>query len=263
MFFIFSTFSVSFDCKAVYTADGCPICITHYADRQCGWCNSTGTCMSIDDISQCASGKFLYGPEADCSQPAPPIPSPITPAPEPTQIPQDCSIYQNDGCEICTSHFADRNCGWNAVDNKCENNNTKTCDDQHFYYGGNAKCGGKIPTPTPTPWPVYTANTSFCRLLSDTWCTKCVSTQKNMSCVWCHDTNECAMGDKDGFFFGTCKSYSYENDHKCRGVASKGTIIGVRVGLAIFVTIMIVLGVFICYKQISVKPEINSYENVK
>lgn len=258
MFFIFLALSVDFDCEAVYTSDGCPVCITHYADRQCGWCNSTGTCMSFKDRSKCQAGKFLYGPEADCALPAPPIPEPVKPTPTPEPLVQDCSIYQNDGCEVCTSHYADRNCGWNSIDNKCENNLTKTCDAQHFYYGGNAKCGGVIPTPTPTPWPVYKANTTYCRKLSDTWCSKCVASDPEMKCVWCHDTNECAMGDKEGFFFGTCKSYSYEDDDTCRGKSSKGTIIGLRVGISIFIVAVSVVGIYICYRQIKKTPEGNN-----
>lgn len=221
--------------------------------------------MPFDDYkSKCAAGKFYYGPNADCEQDVPPTPpEPVTPVPTPEPLDHDCSLYQNDGCEVCVSHYADRNCGWNNVSQKCESYEKKTCPDDKFYYGGNAKCFAQFPTPTPTPWPVYKANTSYCRLLSDTWCTKCVSSDPDMRCVWCHDTNECAMGDEFGFYFGTCKKYSYTNDTTCRGVASKGTIVGVRVGLAIFVTVMIVLGVFVCYKQIKQKPEEkNAYQNV-
>jgi len=71
-----------------------------------------------------------------------------------------------------------------------------------------------------------------------------------MQCVWCHDTNECAMGDEDGFFFGSCKSYSYKNDNKCQGKISSSAITIVRIVVGIFVAIMIVLGITICYKQV-------------
>ena len=261
MLFFLSKISLSFDCQAVYTKDGCAVCITHYADRQCGWCNSTQQCISYDDASKCPSGNLWYGPEADCSKPAPVIPTPQPPVPTQAPIPQECEIYQNDGCEMCISHYADRKCGWNSIDNKCETYDKKTCDDAHFYYGDNAKCGGVIPTPTPTPWPVYEANTTFCRLLSDTWCSKCVATQPNMSCVWCHDTNECAMGDKDGFFFGECKSYSYADDDKCKGYYSKGSIIGIRAVVSVIVAALVVAGILVCYK--SIKQPKDGYDNVQ
>ena len=265
MFYFFSTLSLSSICE-IYNGtfdDACPVCITHFADRQCGWCKSTGKCISYDESSTCSD--FYYGPDADCND-ATPAPYSPTPAPEPTAtpLPQQCELYTSDGCEICVSHYGDRNCGWNNVAKKCEAFDSKTCNESDFYYADNAKCNEPIPGPSPTPWPHYVANTSYCRALTDSWCTKCVSSDPSMSCVWCYDTNECAMGDSSGFFFGTCKSYAYTNDDKCQGKISNGAIIGIRVGLAIFITIMIALGVFICWRTIRTPADDNAkYENVQ
>ena len=265
MFFFFSTLSLSSDCDTYYTSSGCPVCVTHFVDRQCGWCKSQNKCISYDESSTCPD-QFYYGPEANCNSttPAPYNPTPA-PQPEPTPLPEECSIYTADGCEICTSHYADRKCGWNKVAKQCQSNSTKTCNETEFYFGDNAKCDAEIPGPTPTPWPRYVANTSYCRSLSNSWCTNCVSSDPSMQCVWCYDTHECAMGDSEGFFFGTCKNFAYTNDTKCRGVVSDGAIVGIRVGLAIFVAIMIIIGCFICYKTIK-KPEEQAnpnYENVQ
>lgn len=166
-------------------------------------------------------------------------------------IADECSMYNSDGCTVCTTHYLDRNCGWNSRDNICENKNLTTCPDNEFYYKDNVKCGNtNFPTPTPTPWPVYEVNTSFCRALSGSWCSKCVSTNVNYSCVWCHSTRECVMGDKDGFFFGQCpdeKGVSYKDDDRCKGIISKGGIIGVRVGLGLVCALFTALGIWGCY----------------
>ena len=217
--------------------------------------------MSYEDKAQC-DGDFYYGPSAVCTESRPYEPTP-NPSPAPTPIPNECGIFTT--CDSCASHLLDRNCGWcqDASGNgKCIDGNA-TCDGS-FYYNNNAKCGASIPTPTPTPWPApYEGNASYCRLLTDTWCSKCVSSDPSMSCVWCHDTNECAMGDKDGFFFGTCKSYSYENDDKCSGLMSNGGIVVVRVCIAIFVVAMVIFGVVLCYKVIKQPKQAPLFEQIQ
>ena len=255
MISLFLALSSSFnstECTVLYS-DYCDICITHFADRQCGYCGSSKTCLSYDERSKC-TGTFYYGPEATCDASYVFTPTP-TPLPEPSQIPDQCYLYND--CEECTIHVSDRNCGWClAADGtgKCVNATGYNCSGS-LYFNGNAKCGQPTPTPTPTPWPHYTSNTSYCRLLTDSWCEKCVSSDPTMQCVWCYDTHECAMGDEQGFFFGTCKNFAYTNDTKCRGVVSNSAIIGIRVGLAIFVALMIIIGVIICYKVIKQPPE--------
>ena len=256
MISLFLTFSYSFnktDCSLLYS-ESCDICITHYLDRQCGFCSSTNSCMNIDDKSQC-TGTFYYGPQATCTQSYDFTPTP-TPIPQPTQLPDQCNLYTD--CETCSSHLSDRNCGWcqsESGEGLCVDGSNYKCNGS-LYYNGNAKCGQPTPTPTPTPWPHYESNPTYCRLLSDTWCTKCVSSQPNMSCVWCFDTNECAMGNEQGFLYGTCTNYASTNNDKCQGKISTGGIIAVRIVLAIFVVAMIVIGVFICYKVIK-EPETN------
>lgn len=237
------------DCSLFY-GDSCEICVSHFADRQCGWCESTKKCVNVDDSSSCSS--FYYGPEAVCSQPPPKTPTPApTPKPAPTLLPgSECKLYND--CETCTSHFADRNCGWcmaSGTTGTCYDGNSSPCDPDKFYYNVSV-CGKPVPTPTPTPWPRYEADTQFCRKLSGTWCDKCVSTQPNMSCVWCHETKECAMGDAEGFFFGKCSKYSVTADDVCLGKASHKTIVTIRVVVSIFITAFTAIGIWICYKQI-------------
>lgn len=233
------------DCDTLYTKDGCPICITHFSDRQCAWCADSNKCVAFNQSNSCQ--KLYYGPEADCSR----APSKVTPTPAPIPPPEPkitgCSHYTSDGCDVCVTHYKDRNCGWNAQDNKCENANETKCPQDKFYYGTNAKCGQPIPPPTPTPWPKYEVNTSFCRSRSNTWCSKCLE-DPEQRCVWCHETRECVMGDKDGFFFGTCPGkYSHVDDDQCKGLASKGAVIGIRVGVAIWIVVMSLLGIWGCY----------------
>ena len=211
--------------------------------------------MYIDDKSKC-TGDFYYGPAATCSGPAPlPTPTP-EPTPYPTPLPGDqCGNYKD--CDTCTSHFADRNCGWcmaSGESGTCYEASKSTCDAKYFYYNTTV-CNQPVPPPSPTPWPRYEANTTFCKLLSGTWCEKCVSTQPNMSCVWCHASKECVMGDSEGPFFGSCPSntFSYKADDQCLGKIAKGKILAIRIVVGILVTAFIAAGIFICYKEIK-KP---------
>lgn len=259
MLSIFLRLSYSFnstECETLYS-DSCDICISHFADRQCGFCLSLNKCISYADKDKC-TGDFYYGPESTCDAPSVFTPTP-TPLPAPTQIPDECGLYSN--CEDCTAHLSDRNCGWCQSEGKCVNGTNAKCDG-NFYYNNNAKCGKPTPTPVPTPWKVYKANTSFCKLYTDKWCTACVSTDPSQQCVWCFDTNECAMGDKDGFFFGTCKNYAYNNSLKCQGKSEHGTIVAVRVCLSIFVVVMICLGIFGCYKAIKQPAQAPQFEKI-
>ena len=163
-----------------------------------------------------------------------------------------CSMYTNDGCDTCTLHYKDRNCGWCATCNKCMqyNGNETDCNLSEFYYNQNAKCGGDIPGPSPTPWPHYEANATFCYAMSDDWCQKCVSENVSMQCGWCHTTHECIMGDAIGPFFGSCEEWSFTEDNKCLGKVSSGAVIGIRVALGIFITIVTAVSIFGCYKVI-------------
>jgi len=260
-FYVFGLSALS--CQLLYDKEGCAVCVTHYADRQCGWCSTSNTCLPYSENDKCPN-HFYYGPKANCSSenPEPYTPTPA-PTPSPTPLPHQCEMYTSEGCNVCTGHYADRNCGWCAETGKCEYSNTSVCNKQSFYYGDNAKCGKPIPTPTPTPWPRYEANATFCYSLTDSWCSKCVSTNKDMKCVWCHETRECVMGDSYGPFFGTCKGkFSFEDDNQCKGIASKNTIYTVRIVVGIIITAITVFSILGCYKAIKTPSEPVGYDNI-
>ena len=169
---------------------------------------------------------------------------------------QNCDIYTKDGCETCTNHYRDRNCGWCSETNKCVDvvGNETQCNFSMLYYNHNAKCGEAIPQPSPTPWPHYEADPTFCYKMTGEYCKKCVSTNVSMSCGWCHSTNECIMGDALGLFFLSCPEWSFTEDNKCLKKASDSTILGLRVGLGLFVGIVILACIFGCYKVIKSPP---------
>ncbi|OHT12767.1 Plexin repeat family protein [Tritrichomonas foetus] len=183
-------------------------------------------------------------------------------------IENQCGIYTNDGCDTCTIHYKDRNCGWCKSTNKCieYKGNETDCDLTELYYNQNAKCGAEIPPPSPTPWPHYEANATFCYAMTGEWCQKCVSTNVSMSCGWCHSTKECIMGDAIGPFFGQCEKWSFTEDSKCTGKVSHGTIVGLRVGIGIFIAVVCALCIFGCYKVIKSPPSEDldpTYEIIK
>jgi len=237
----------------------CRTCSAHYGDRFCGW-TTGGKCVDCDNATiDCSNA--AYGPKANCNGPTygpTPSPTPSTP-PTPPPIPENCSAY-NESCDICTRHCADRHCGWciDGANYGCVN--ASSCPPAKLYYGDNAKCGGRIPPPNPTPWPRYDANATFCYAMRGQWCYECVSANASMACGWCHSTKECIMGDQQGPFVIACDSWSWGLDDKCLGKASRGTILGLQVGIPIFITAVIVLGVLGCYKVIRKKPAGAEYE---
>lgn len=273
MFFIFSALGSAEDlCGLFYQGpNDCPVCISHFIDYHCGWCNSSNQCQSIDQHT-CSDDQFLYGPNAKCgSKPVPPIPTP-TPVPSPTPLPSDCSIFDDDDdvCGTCTAHSKDRNCGYCAETKKCISidEGIATCPYTQFYYSGKAECGDVI-LPPVDPWPQYEVNTSYCASLSGTWCSNCISKNPNYTCGWCGATKECMMSKLDGtgpLLFKCEKDWSSTEDNKCKGIASHKTIVGLRVGIGIFVGIITIAAVISCVYVIRSKPrQINEdgYEQVK
>lgn len=179
-----------------------------------------------------------------------------------------CEMYTSEHCETCVSHYKDRNCGWCRTTNSCiqYKGNETACNLTEFYYKQNAKCNDPIPPPSPTPWPHYDADPTFCQKMTDEYCTKCVSANVSMSCGWCHTTKECIMGDALGPFFLSCDEWSFTEDNKCTGKVSKGTIIGLRVGIGIFIAVISVLCILGCIKVIRSPPpeDLNpTYEIIK
>ena len=246
MLFIYLLFTNSLNDCYLYS-NSCEICVTHFSDRKCGYCRSTKSCIYENET--CSTDQFIYGPKAKCSdeKPIPYIPT-LTPTPLPSLLPNSCSIYNNDGCSICISHFGDRNCGWCSTTNSCENINTTKCEFSNFYFNGNAKCGSKIPTPLPTPYPRYEADPTFCLKLTNTNCPKCVSTNPNKSCIWCHESKECVMGDSLGPLFGTCQGkFSTKLDAFCFKSSSTWSVY-IWITVAILVTFATIIGFILCYK---------------
>ena len=60
MLFQFVAFVISSDCDLLYTNDGCATCVSHYGDRQCGWCASSQKCISVNDIVTFLYREVLY-----------------------------------------------------------------------------------------------------------------------------------------------------------------------------------------------------------
>ena len=256
-------------CTMFYGSD-CQWCVSHYADQHCGFFLGNKTCISWDDASSAERGAMLYGPQASCSSETPSTP---VPTPEPTAAPgpivgDECGLFAD--CDECSLHYADRNCGWCAENNKCMKSagEATKCPANKFYYNNNAKCGEKIPDPVE-PWPRYDANATFCISLSGDWCEKCVSTNVSYSCGWCHTTNECIQGDAIGPLFGTCEDWSFVDadgtpDDKCLGLVSKGTRVAIRVTVAIVITVITALCVAGCAHVIR-KPKVSActYDEVQ
>jgi len=263
MFFLQVSFVLSVsECTLLYN-DSCPICVTHFADRQCGYCRATKKCISIKE--DCPAADFYYGPSAKCTDehPAPYNPTP-SPLPAPTPLPENCDIYTKDGCEVCTNHYSDRKCGWCSKTNKCESSGSTTCPKTDFYYGGNAKCNAPIPLPTRTPYPRYEADPTFCQKYTGTDCPKCVSTNPNMSCIWCYSSKECVMGDSVGPFYGQCPDNDFALELRGRCFASASTwTLNIWITVAFLVTIAIVLGVYGCCTASSLKEKAAQYDAVK
>lgn len=259
MLFQFVALVISSDCDLLYTSDGCGVCVSHYGDRQCGWCGASQKCVSVGDNEKCDS-KLYYGPNQKCdADPAP------TPTPEPTTEPvpaldDQCGFYSD--CEECTIHWTDRKCGWCGSSAKCiqYNANGTDCPDDQLYYNNNAKCGAVI-TPVPTPWPRYYADPGFCSSMTGSWCKKCVSKNTSMSCGWCGETKECVMGDAFGPLFGTCDSWSYSEDRKCTGKMTKKSILAVRLTVAIAISIIAVAGIVLCIKSFRASNEENNIDD--
>ncbi|KAH0789558.1 Plexin repeat family protein [Histomonas meleagridis] len=247
------------DCDLLYTSDGCSLCVSHYADRQCGWCRSSKKCITVSGNETCPSGQLYYGPNQDCeAEPGPtPVPMP-SPTKQPIPIFTDCDQYTS--CEECTIHYKDRGCGWCATNNKCIQDGN--CNYSDYYYNNNAKCGAPIP-PTPQPFPRLESNTDYCISMSNTWCIKCVSSNTTQSCGWCASTKECVIGDALGPLFGSCDSWSYTEDQKCTGIISKSGIVAVRVVVGIVVAAIIAAGVFICIRAFRKQKEVNvEYDSI-
>jgi hypothetical protein len=182
-------------------------------------------------------------------------------------MPSFDSCQQFAGCDACTLHYADRNCGYCQTSNECVNGATANCSAQHFYYANNAKCQETIP-PSTTPWPRYDANPTYCYDLTDSNCKKCVRSNVSMLCGWCHGTSECIMGDKFGPYFGNCRDWSIESDPDsmghCSGELSKRAILGMAIGIPVGVIVVVVVAVIIglkCRKKGQGRPN-QSYEEV-
>jgi hypothetical protein len=179
---------------------------------------------------------------------------------------RSCAMFTeiNGGCEQCTVHYGDLNCGWCSTTKTCEDAGKTTCNRSNFYYAGNAPCGGSIPTPTPTPWPAYDAKPEFCSSLSGTWCDNCVTKNASMNCIWCHKKKQCVMGDAYGAFFlaNECESFSYRNDDKCQGKIGKTSILLIRIFLALFIAVVTAVSIFGCYKVIRKPKQNENYQEV-
>jgi hypothetical protein len=226
----------------------CTSCITHYADRQCGWNQSSSKCVDCNSTN-CAS--FIYGPTATCTNPTlTPSPSPvptIPPAPAP-DFGSNCSLYPS--CAECTVHTTDRNCGWCNSSRHCiAVNGSESCPQDKFYFGNNAKCGDPVPPPDPTPWPRYDPDATFCYAMTGQWCQKCVTANKSMNCGWCHGSQECVAGDAQGPWFQTaaCGNWSFTETDLCLGRVSSGQILAIRIGVGIAIGIIIVVSLAGCY----------------
>jgi hypothetical protein len=249
-------------CANLYST--CSTCISHYADRQCGWNFTSSQCTSYPNGT--VGPGVAFGPDCSCSNPSmtpsPPTPTPVTPPP--VVFPDECASYSS--CDTCTLHYADRQCGWCQDSSpRCirYNETAPTCNYSAFYYDNNAKCNATIPPPDPTPWPRYDANPSFCYSMTDSWCKKCVSTNKSLSCGWCHSTNECIMGDREGPFFGSCANWMIEDDDKCLGKLSPNQILGIRIGLSVALVVLVGICVFGCYKVIKRPSHHAEYESLE
>jgi hypothetical protein len=189
-----------------------------------------------------------------------PLPTPFIPSPEFAN--PSCENYL--GCEFCTSHYADRQCGWcNETQSCVEAEVPGSCNVSLLYYANNAICGYPVPPPDPTPWPSYNPDATFCYSLTSTWCENCVTKDRNMSCGWCHATKECVMGDEKGPYFLTCDDWSFGNaTDRCLGKSSPSTILAVRIGVSIAAASIIILWIIGCYKVVK-QPATVEYEQLK
>lgn len=246
-------------CDYLYTGDTCDVCMTHFADRKCGFCPKLNKCFSFENKSRC-EGDFLYGPQARCTDTheAPiPVEQPLKVIPI---YKGDCGLYKS--CDDCTGHYTLAECGWCETTQKCVKLNYSDpdqCPFHSFYIGDNAVCGKKI-TPTPRPYPRTEVNASLCRSLSGTWCSKCVSTNETYQCGWCFDTSECIVGTETGPLFMKCKDWAFEDNAKCKGVTTSSNVIAVRVVFSLLIAGFMAGGIFICYRAIktpAVAPQYN------
>ena len=182
MFFIFASLikADSDYCSTIYNDYGCHVCITHFIDHNCGWCSNSQTCVSYGNKT-CSDNEFIYGPNSQCDKPPVPFSPTPTPSPTPSVLKGQCYLYDNENCDVCTSHYLDRNCGWCEATKKCVDvdEGKASCPVESFYYGDAGICNQPISTPMPI-WPVYVGNTTFCSSLSGTWCSNCISQNPNI-----------------------------------------------------------------------------------
>jgi hypothetical protein len=262
--FLLAVFTRSQDTCSIYTNDGCILCVSHYADRQCGWLASSTPPQCVFRPNS-TDPNIIFGPGSQCSGPRPSPGPTLTPIVTPTPYsfsPDECGNYG--ACTNCTLHYSDRQCGWCGSTNQCVqyNGSATRCNLSEYYYNNNAVCGGEVPPPNPTPWPRYAADPDFCYAMTDQWCKKCVSSNKSQSCGWCHSTKECIMGDLRGPLFGSCDNWMPLEDDQCLGKLSSGAIVGVRVGLSLAIALLVVLAVLGCYRVISRPAHDGDYESL-
>ncbi|KAJ6235298.1 hypothetical protein M0813_28740 [Anaeramoeba flamelloides] len=178
----------------------CELCLTHYADRQCGWCNTTSSCFTGNTNGPldgtCSKANWYWGANSQC--PPNPAPTPTTtptptatPTPTPTPIKNECTKYYKD-CATCSAHFADRSCGWCISDQTCYDGsdsgpNGAICTGMSWVYGKNSKCT------TDLGCGVY--NNS---------CDSCLTHYADRQCGWCKTTSSCFTGNTDGPLDSTC-----------------------------------------------------------
>ncbi|KAJ3424340.1 bifunctional inhibitor/lipid-transfer protein/seed storage 2s albumin superfamily protein [Anaeramoeba flamelloides] len=153
----------------------CDFCLSHYVDRQCGYCydsNKTyGYCMMIKNKKGCKTD-FYYGVLSKCPPNPTPTPTPTpssspttSPTPFPTFDRSDCKDIYTD-CYTCRSHFFDRSCGWCNQEggSQCYYGTADgpagqdKCDQKNWVYGPKSLGCDKQPTPTPSLSPTKNSN---------------------------------------------------------------------------------------------------------
>lgn len=130
----------------MYTSENCESCVSHYKDRNCGWCRSSNKCVQYKgNETDCDLNDLYYNHNAKCNEPIPP-PSP-TPWPHYDADPTFCYQMKDNYCTKCVSANISMSCGWCHTTKECIMGDALgpfflTCDEWSFTEDN--KCTGKI-----------------------------------------------------------------------------------------------------------------------
>ncbi|KAJ5067636.1 hypothetical protein M0811_02824 [Anaeramoeba ignava] len=146
----------------------CLNCVTHFADRVCGWCGTNSSCLHNESGLNCSD--WYFGPHSLCPPDPHPSVYPVpTPSVSPTPVPVpffrlECFSFYTD-CFSCKQHYYDRSCGW------CENVGLcywgtesgplpGACNSTDWSYGPNMSCVAPSPSPSSQPTPTSSHHSS-------------------------------------------------------------------------------------------------------